>query len=996
MKPSYAFSLAIMLCVSQRLHAEKPTPAAPHDDCPQLQTLQQHFDSPVDADKPWAYWWWVNGNVTKESITRDMEELKAKGFGGLLMFDSRNYHDYHLPPPPPPTEYLDPQWRKLLRYSIAEADRLGLRMSINLSRSAGALDGPWSVGDNAPKKLIWTAAEVNGPRSVTCSLAKQEKTWDIAVIAVKHAAADNAPGAASDKVAFAGEWQDMRADVKSGVQVAEVVDVTKKVDEQGVLHWEAPAGRWTLLRFACVIMEGHENDADILSKSAVEEFFNRLGKAFLEEAGDAARKTLTNLYSVSWEGATPTWTFSFEKEFQHYRGYDINGYLPVLAGMIVDSPAVSERFLRDYYRTLSDCFMENCYGNLRELSHKEGLQWHSESGGPWHRNLSSFACADQLAFLARNDMPQGEFWYKYRGLNRPIAMTAHIYGKKLAATEAFTHMTRHWSIYPAVLKPGADAAFVDGINHFIWHTFTASPKEFGKPGIEYFAGSHINPNVTWWEQSGAFLKYLARCQTMLRPGKCVVDVCCYVGDSPYLHWGRAEKWSAKPTLELGKGYTYDLVNTEVLLQRMSVQDGDLVLPDGMRYRVLVVDLEDETASPQVLQRIIELVEAGATVVLGTRRPQEAIGLANWPQSDKQVQSLAGKLWGAASNKALSRKLGEGQVVTGQAPDNVLAARGIAPDFDGPFGYIHRRCDDYELYFLDGEGCADCIFRVDGKAPKLWDPQTGKVREALSYRQTADGRTVVPICLPTDGSVFVVFTKPESAAHITSIEGPADGETANVVQLARRSGQNIDLNIWQAGSYQLKTAAGKQLELSVADIPATKAIGGPWNVQFTKGWGAPEQAVFKKLIPWNEHADDGIRHYSGTATYRNTFELTEAEAKSLVRLNLGEVAVIADVRVNGKSLGVVWAAPWSVCLTDVVHPGKNELEIDVSNLWINRLIGDADLSLDKRVTKTNALRRDETAKRPHLRGYASSEPLEKSGLVGPVMVEFGSRREVSMP
>ena len=626
--------------------------------------LDTGFRQPADQDKPWAYWWWVNGNVTEQSITRDLREMKRQGIGGLLMFDSRNYHDDNLPPPPAPMEYMSPSWRRLLRFSIAEAARLGLEMSINLSSGAGALKGPWDVGDGAPKKLLWTSHDVTGPQHVEAKLTRREaRFWDVALLAVRHipvggaaqttldvrpsgAAQPSADGLSAD-TQLSSNWQEIAPALRADTTVAEVVDLSGRVDEQGRLVWDAPAGRWTLIRFACAVMEGHEKDVDILSRSAVEEYFGRLGGAFLEEAGSAAGKTLTHLYSVSWEGAAPTWTLGLDRQFASYRGYDMRSYLPILAGMTTGDVEFSERFLRDYYRTLADCFRDNCYGTLRELSRGEGLEWHSESGGPWNRELPSFRHADQLAFLGRNDMPQGEFWHLGHAMNRPAAMASHLYGRRLAAAEAFTHMRPHWSAYPAALKPGADAAFCDGINHFIWHTFTASPVEFGKPGIEYFAGTHLNPNVTWWNQSGAMLTYLARCQFLLRQGRFVGDVCVYTGDKPYLHWGRGEKWCANPTLALGKGYTYDLMNTEILLQRVSVTGGDLTLPDGMRYRLLALDLEDETVPPHVLGKIIELAEAGATVVLGQRRPQCTVGLEGYPAADGEVQRLAERLWGAA-------------------------------------------------------------------------------------------------------------------------------------------------------------------------------------------------------------------------------------------------------------------------------------------------------------------------------------------------------------
>lgn len=973
--------------------AAGPMPG-PTDAASAAAQLDAGFRQVADDDRPWAYWWWVNGNVTEQSITRDLQEMKRQGIGGLLMFDSRNYHDDHLPPPPAPMEYMSPEWRKLLKFSIAEADRLGLEMSINLSSGAGALKGPWDVGDGAPKKLLWTSHEVTGPQRVQAELAASEaKLWDVALVAARHSQPAGETQAAADaqplNTQLSNDWREVAPAMQGERQIVQVVDLSKQVDDQGRLVWDAPAGHWTLIRFVCAVMEGHENDVDILSRSAVEEYFGRLGGAFLEEAGEAAGRTLSHLYSVSWEGAAPTWTFELDRQFAQYRGYDMRPYLPVLAGMTVQGREVSERFLRDYHRTLADCFRDNCYGTLRELSHRAGLKWHSESGGPWNRKLPSFQHADQLAFLGRNDMPQGEFWHPGRAMNRPAAMASHLYGLPRAATEAFTHMRPHWTAYPAALKPDADAAFCDGINHFIWHTFTASPPEFGKPGIEYFAGSHLNPNVTWWEQSRAFLNYLARCQFLLRQGRFVSDVCVYTGDKPYLHWGRGEKWSESPTLTLGQGYTYDLMNSEVLLERVSVTDGQLTLPDGMRYRLLALDLEDETVSPQVLAKIAALVEAGATVVLGQRQPQRTPGLEGYPAADGQVRKLAGRLW-ESGDGAQRRRLGKGIVYTGTPLDDVLRADGVAPDFEGPWRYAHRSTGDAEIYFVAGSGDAECTFRVSGREPELFSPESGRVRDAVHYRASDDGRTIVPIRLPENGSVFVVFRRPAEPVHVTSLTAPAGD-----LEIEGRSAAGCQAVRWQAAECVLETSLDKRLVIPPAQLPEPQTIAGPWQVQFASGWGAPETATFDKLVAWDEHPDPGIRHFSGTATYRNTFQLDPQQAAGPVRLQLGEVKYIAEVRVNGQPLGVVWTDPWSLVLDNqTLRPGKNELEIDVVNLWVNRLIGDADLPKDKRLTGTNAWGRQEGGRIPHLRGYSSQDKLLRSGLLGPVRLEFGVRSEIA--
>lgn len=888
--------------------------------------LDAGFDRVPDDAKPWVYWWWLNGNVDKRTITHDLEAMKQVGVGGLLQFDARGYHDdkSHVPAPPSKVEFMSPEWRKLLKFSLEEASRLGLTVSVNLSSCAGALKGPWAVGDDAPKKLVWTGSEVRGPQKLSVELKPPEgkRFWDVAVIAVRH---DEAAATLSD------QWQDV-AQLKPGSQpaVTEVLDLTAKVDKQGRLTFNVPKGRWTVLRFGCMTMEGHEFDVDILDPKAVEGHFNRMGKAILEDAGPLARTTLTHFYSVSWEGAAPTWTLALPKEFETRRGYPLRTWLPALAGFTVKTPEDTERFRRDYYKTLGDCFRDNFYGKMQALCKAEGLKWHSEAGGPWDRKLPSFAEADQLAFLGRNDMPQGEFWFtgagaKYRqDLNRPQAMAAHIYGKPLAASEAFTHMVQHWSAYPAVLKPLADAAFCDGVNQLVWHTFTASPAALGKPGSEYFAGTHINPNVTWFPQAGPFFDYLGRCQFMLRKGLPVIDVCVYIGDRPYQHWGRGTRWSTRATLELPRGLNYDLVTTEVLLERLSVSGGNLVLPEGLSYRMLVVDLDDETASPAVLRRIAELRGGGAAVVLGGRKPLRGPGLASTstPARDATVLRLADALWAKPSSVA-----------------EAIGARNIQPDFAGPFDYAHRHDGKTDIYFVSGTGTADCTFRVSERRPELWDAVTGRQSTAASWEALPEDLTKVTLTLPENGSVFVVF---------------------RTFDQARQS--------------------------APPPPPTEVALPGPWQVKI-----GGKSVVFDELSAWNLHADAAIKYFSGAATYRKSFELTGAQAAQPVRLQLGDVKCLAQVRLNGRDLGVVWTAPWAVELTGAVQPGRNDLEIVVVNTWVNRLIGDAALPPEKRTTRTNVGL--QTGKRTFkaFQGFASEDPLMPSGLLGPVRLEFFQER-----
>ena len=910
-------------------------------------TLEAGFrDVPV-TERPWCYYWWVNGNVDRETITRDIEAMRRIGFGGLLLFDARGYHEdiNHLIYPKPKMEFMSDEWRGMATHTIREAARLGLEVSVNLSSCAGALKGPWEVGADAPKRLVYQIIPLHAGMGVDKSLfAKPEgfkHFWDVACFKVMY---EGKPLAEKTGWLNAGDgvidgWSGKRVDKDTGIPVRDALtaaDVTDRIDK-GWLNNSMIPDRFSevLVRFGYTVIDGHEYDVDILDAKAVEGHFNRMGKTLLADIGPLAGKTLTHFYNVSWEGAVPTWTPSFERDFQQHRGYAVRPWLPVLAGFRLKGEEQTARFIADYRRTRNDCFLHNFYGTMIRLSHANGIKWHSESGGPWNRKPEIFGEADQLAFLGCNDMPQGEFWYtggtdrRGRQLSRAQAMAAHTYGRRLAAAEAFTHMVRHWTPYPALLKRSGDECFIDGVNHLVWHTFTCSPDSFGKPGIEYFAGTHINPNVTWHAQSAPFIDYLGRCQHLLQRGLFVADVCAYVGDLPYQHWGRfTTNWSANATLALPPGHGYDIINNEVLLTRVAVEDGRIVLPDGMSYRLLAVDLDDDRATPAALRKLIELRQAGATLVFGARKPTRAS--VHSADADADVQRLAADLWPVPS--------------ASRGVHAALASINLPPDFEGPFEHTHRRDGDTDIYFIAGTGKADCTFRVTGRQPELWDAVRGRIDTVPSHHSTPDGRTRLTLDLPEHGSVFVIFRRP--AAPTPPTPKPA----------------------------------------ALAAIP----IPGPWDVAFQPGRGAPESVVFDTLTDWTTHPDGGIKYFSGTATYRTRFQLTEAQATGKAILNLGKVAALAQVRINGKDLGIVWTAPWQTDLTDAIQPGDNHLEIEVTNPWANRLVGDTALPPEQQITRSNmTLRKGSREQNGHklrvFSGFATEDALQPSGLMGPVTV-----------
>lgn len=923
----------------------------------------ESFRSVPDSYRPWCYYWWLKGNVDEEQITNDLEAMKRLGFGGLLLFDSRGYHEdaeNHIPVPMPIRhEFMSDSWRALVGHLLREANRLGLKVSVNISDTGGHLRGPWDFGGEGPRRLVWTEGNFNGPKPIALSLEVPENQpyyHDAALVAVR---VNVEPAPDRESIRFGEKWSPVEKPADGGAVALETVDLTPFVHDK-TLTWDMPEGAWKILRFGSAVT-GDTGSVDILNEKIVEKYFDRMAGTLLDEAGPLAGTTLTHFYNVSWEGSEPDWTDGFDRYFAEKRGYELAPYFPALRGLVVTDSETTRRFLTDFYQTVADAFREHCYRKIGALCHERGVGWHSENGGPWNRNSPMFSEADMLTFWGENDFPQGEFWVAEETPHaltntRFAANASRIYGRDRTAVEAFTHMVRHWTISPRTLKPAADRNFIDGANHFIWHTFTASPPEAGKPGYEYFAGTHINSNVTWHHEAAGFITYLARCQYLLRQGHYAADLAVYASDRNQINWGRGEPWSGGATIAPPAWFAYDLLDTPSLVKRLEWRDGlfRLTMPnqaETLAYRLLVFDPAEEELPPSAVEKIVALVEAGGSVLLGARRPTRCRSLADGAtheatdeatdgEGDRRLNAAVEKLWGSGS--ANVRKLGAGTIYQHITAADALAAENILPDFVGPFETTKRIFGGDTLYFVTGSGEGEMTFRASG-TPELWDAVTGSIC-AADYEPLADSRTRVALDLPENGSVFVLF-RSTPTEHL-SAESPAAWKSA--------------------------------------------PITGTWTVAFDPKWGGPEETVFETLAPWNESANEGIRYYSGSAVYRNTFTLNDEQARNQVRLALGSVEVIARVTLNGVDCGTVWTAPWTVDLSNAVKPGANQLEVEVTNVWANRLIGDAGLKPEERFTHTNVQYYAPGVKhRPH-QGFAPDDPLRPSGLIGPVSVETAPR------
>lgn len=709
----------------------------------------------------------------------------------------------------------------------------------------------------------------------------------------------------------------------------DVLDLTAFVTADGRLVWSAPAGNWTLLRFGYTLTDAHVSTSsgdwqgrviDYLSRDAFERYWDEVVSPLLTVAGPWVGTTLKQLETDSWECGGMNWSPGFRSEFLARRGYDPLPYLPVLAGKLIDDRERSNAFLADLRKTLGDCVADNHYRVFAEHAHRHGLEIQPESGGPHAGPM------DAIKNYGHNDIVMSEFWVpsphrptpEARFFVKQAASAAHIYGKRLIAAEAFTSIGPHWEdVLWRAQKPSLDHELCAGLNMVFFHTFTCSPAEMGVPGQEYFAGTHVNPQVTWWDYSDAFIDYINRCQYLTQQGRYVADVLYYYGDHvPVL--ARLKEDDPAGCLP---GFEYDVTNEDVLLRLELDDDGRIRVPGGVRYRVLVLP-DHAVLSLAALEKVGSIVAAGGAV-LGPK-PRRLVSLTGGAAAQARFHALSEELWGTGNEPAGRRWYGRGRLAWGMTAREFLLADGLAPDFEvmgateaGRFDFIHYRVGEADLYFVsnqtESEEEVTCRFRVSGKRPELWDPLTGRVRGLEAYASEG-GRCSIPMRFPPNGAYFVSF------------EVPSDVDPAIPLDPAR-------------------------------NFPAAEpvlTVEGPWVVEFDPAWGGPEEAVFEQLIDWRAHPEAGVRDYSGRARYRTEFDWSGSAAGGRFLLDLGGVedTGIAAVTLNGHELGIVWTKPFALELGDRLRPGRNELEIVVVNSWRNRLVADRELPVGARLTRTN--------------------------------------------
>lgn len=1064
--------------------------------------LIKSFQQPDATARPWVYYFVLNGNLTQEGITADLEAMARVGIGGILFMEV----DDGIPKGK--VDFAGSEWMNLISHVFKEAKRLGLEVNMNNDAGWNGSGGPWITPEMSMQRVVWSEVVIektNLPVILPQPASVRDYYKDIVVLAMPAPKMDvripqfevkssvnnlinrdfNPSSATFDE-----------APTDAVIPRDQVIDLTSKMDSEGKLNWTPPAGKWLVMRFGHTTT-GKENhpapqtgmglECDKLSKAAANLHFDNLMKKIIQQNKALAGKgqPLVSVHIDSWEAGAQNWTPQMREEFRKRRGYDLFPLLPVLSGRMVGSTEISERFLWDLRQTVSEMLIENYAGTFRELAHQNGLRLSIEAYGE---------PADDVAYASQADEPMAEFWWagKYEGdfSCTQMASAGHIYGKPIIGAEAYTSWgSEKWQGYPGNMKDLGDWAFCEGINRIVFHRYAAQPFLNAAPGISMGPfGVHYERTQTWWEQSKAWHEYLTRCQSLLQQGQFVADL-IYLAPE-----GAPRSFMAPDETQIAShirgGYGFDGCSADIVLNGMNVKDGKIVLPSGMVYKALVLP-PVETMTPALLNKIEQLADAGALIIGPDSPPVKSPSLADFGSGDEKLRKTADELWTS------------GRILTGKTAPAILAEKGLSPDFKStiPLRWIHRRIGDADIYFVANpypekiQAFAD--FRIIGRQPELWHPDNGRVENSVTY-QESENTTRVRIPLEPYGSTFVVFQKPSlgidpivalkldgksvwsmadiqknyiriikasygvpgdstrsrdvakkvqsivdmgslmfQVADIAKGDDPAFGVIKTLTVdfsindcIKRVSGtdeQSINLtaiesnlpeteisadseNKWmfsgyQSGKYELITASGKTRTIRVKADSEWKEITGPWNVFFDPATGGPGEITFPTLDDWSQRTEDGIKFYSGTAIYKTSFMVPATSKTKRGVLDLGKVAVMGEVILNGKNLGTCWKSPYIMDITDVLKAGENKLEIKVVNLWINRQIGDEYLPDDSERNPDGTLKSwpdwvingqsSPTGRFSFTswRLYKKEDKLVESGLLGPVTVRMIEQHKI---
>ncbi len=958
----------------------------------------------------------MNGYITHEGITADLEAMARAGIGGAQIFN------VDQGTPPGRISYMSPEWRQAMVHAAKEAKRLGMELCFHNCAGWSSSGGPWITPEFAMQALTWSETTVKGGEKLSLTLKEPEMREgyykDIVVLAVKIPAGGDKARLDNirTKAFFEREGDILGLHVKgvpseggSSDGAISRNDVTVlQCSADGKLTWDAPAGDWLLLRMghtptgkmnSPAPKSGRGLECDKLSREAIDLHWQKGVAPMLADMGpELVGKSLNNALIDSYEMKSQNWTPKLRDAFIAQHRYDPLPWMPVVTGRVIGSPEQSERFLWDWRRTIADLFAKNYIGRFEELCHQNQMLFSVEpyGNGPF----------DNLQIGMRGDILMGEFWVPdgHSGQTVKIAAScAHVMGRNVVGAESFTagQFQGRWQVEPYGIKAMGDRMFAQGVNRYIFHRYAHQPWLDLKPGMTMGPwGSHLERTQTWWNQAATWMTYVARCQYLLQAGRFSADVLTFCGDD-------APNDLYRPSLPAG--YDYDGCDRTTLMTAKA-DHGAIVMPSGARYQVLMIP-DSIWLTPETTAKLVELSKAGVKIV--GRKPEKSPSLVGYPECDAKVKALAAQLTLTTLEAALP-------------PPDVVLPNGA------PLVWLHRSTPDAEIYFVSNQRysrqLATVGFRVTGRSPEFWHPETGTI-EAAPLWTSGQTHTTVTLALGPAESVFVVFRKggkpgrnyvkvertggeplmPKPpvleilSARYEAIDGAGGTDvTAKVKGLVAKGQTQITVSneLFGEPAYlhvkHLKvscTIDGKPKELSAGENETLTLLGGgpdldlpeftladgtllaytPGTYTVTDPHGAIKQVsapalrqtpltawqlafpgqkprTLGDLVSWTEFTEPAAKYFSGTATYQTTFTHTPDPTCAVI-LDLGGVKNFADVILNGQPIATLWKAPWRLDISRQVRAGNNTLEVKVTNLWVNRLIGDEQLPPEEGVEWT---------------------------------------------
>ncbi len=738
-----------------------------------------------------------------------------------------------------------------------------------------------------------------------------------------------------------------------------LINLTANMNSDGALSWEVPPGKWRILRFGYTTTgstnhpspkEGHGLEVDKMDPEAVTFHFNKALGKIINGKDSLGINQPSGILIDSYEAGPQTWTENFADKFKRRHGYDIYSYLPVLTGRVVESEALSEGFLYDYRKTVADLIAQSYYGTFQKLAHQHDLQLIAEPYG------GIFNKAKNAEYL---DVVVSEFWLKRPQNNnvKEIASIVHTSGKNIVGAESFTAKPEHgaWRNHPLTLKALGDLTFTQGLNRIMLHSYLHQPRSEFPPGWTHGRyGTHFNRLNTWWKYVDPWISYLSRSQYLLQQGRSVADICLLSSDD-------LDDLVEAKFPEIPKGYDYDICPVSSFL-KLTFKRGSLAFPSGNKYKLLVLP-EYDFMSLSVLRHLHKLVEAGAVVV--GPPPSIPPGLQEYVYDSEEFVNLVKDLWGEWDNKSEKvHHFGHGKVYTNISLSRALEENRIYPDFvyrtsetTANIRFIHRTLDDSEIYFLSNQDSQSITitadFRVTSKQPEIWQPDLGLIEPWFVFTNKNE-RIQLPVHLDPYGSVFVVFRKPLPGKWVTSVVDSKEGDLSESSTVIEKSFLAKELDIFGANlmsnsslSCRLNYSNGDQRGFNTHSPPSDLVLDDSWTVKFPDGWGAPTSTVFDSLISWSDHPNEGIRYFSGTATYSYNLTIPSGyiQRDQSYFMDMGMIHDMAEVWLNQKRVGIVWKPPFRIDVTQFLQEGTNFLEIKITNRWVNRLIGDEQISVD---------------------------------------------------